>query len=437
MTEKLTLIVSKKMSKTEDSRVRLTASAREVLCSSGYDTELVGSKGSRRLKVHESFSDDIKYARSVGYSLKELKHIGFVTGSVFKQLTGTNTNTATGILITKVSNLKPEVVPKTSEIINKTLIGADPEFLLFDNNSNVIRANTIIQKEGRIGSDGAMAEVRPPPTTNPMDLVQNIADAFKDTTLTDKISNYKWSAGVYHKDNVRDYPIGGHIHLGNPEGIEKLTSEKKTFLFAVLNKIMDELLALPLIKLDGVTLGKSRRSDCQMAMGNGGYGYYGEWRPCDGRLEHRTLSGMWLMHPVVAEFVLGTAKAIADEMFGIVVSSSYNSSIFEHKGVSNINHKRLYLSEFDDWPNIKIAAEMGCVRSSLYMSNVLNASKTSSITKPFLTNWYKQIKGMSTYKKYSKYIDGLYHILSVPRSQISKIGFDIKENWVNEKPFQI
>lgn len=430
MDGQLILVISKSMDnnknpdREESALIRMSANTRKTLKFTESDVEISGKISSKVLKVHQSFSKDIKLVKkSNKYSNSELKRIGFVTTDVFKSLTDVTTKSDNNIWISKT--------PSTM------LIGADPEFLLFDNDNNVVRANNILQKPGKIGSDGAMIEIRPDPTIDPLKLVENMQEIFRNEDLTNSIKDLNWQAAVYYKDNVRDYPVGGHIHLGNPKGITTLTSPAKFFLFSVLNKIMDELLAVPLIKLDGTNLGKSRRSECQMAMGNNGYGYYGEWRSCDGRLEHRTLSGLWLMHPVVAEFVLGTAKAIADEMFGIIDHADYNVDMFKLKGMALQNHKELYSSQFDGWDNIKIAKEMGCVKSSGYMADILNTSKAKSITKPYLTKWYSKMKRMHSYKKYSKYIDGLYTILSMPKKEFNAVGFDIKANWVEGKEFPI
>lgn len=208
-------------------------------------------------------------------------------------------------------------------------------------------------------------------------------------------------------------------------------------MFGIFNKILDELLSLPMIKLDGQDLGECRRSKCQMAMGNNGYGFYGEWRPCDGRLEHRTLSGLWLMHPVVAEAVLGTAKAIADEMFGLVEDKGYDLAYIRHPDIGFDDHKYLYRAEFDDWDKIGIAKDLRCIQSSSYMRSMLNASKAKSITKSFLTKWYSDMKKLSTYKQYAKHIDMLYAILSLPQKKISDVGFDLKKNWVEGKKFSM
>jgi len=426
MNKKMILVVSdnmdanKKPDRDEDSLVRLSAVARKSFDLDASQVEVTGIAKHGMLNIHQAFSKDVKFAKNK-FSTTELKRVGFVTTRMFKRLTGKVAKTAEDVWI--------------SETPLTTLIGADPEFLLFDASGNVVRANNILGKPGKIGSDGAMIEIRPDPSPDPETLVKNMKDIFKDRQLTDPIKDLDWQAAIYHKDDVRDYPVGGHIHLGNPVGIAKLSSPAKIFLFAVMNKIMDELLALPLIKLDGTDLGKSRRSECQMAMGGVGYGYYGEWRPCDGRLEHRTLSGLWLMHPFMAECVLGTAKAISEELFKRVEDSGYDKDTFNHPGIALNDHKFLYRGEFDDWSSINLAKDLECVSSSAYMANMLNQSKARSITKPFLKKWYNKMKKLSTYQKYAKAIDGLHSILSLPGNSVHAVGFNIKENWLGGKKF--
>ncbi len=413
---------NKKPDRDENSLVRLSAVARKSFELEDSQVELTGTAKQSMLNTHQAFSKDVKFAKSK-FSPTELRRVGFVTTQMFKRLTGKTAKIAEDVWISKT--------PFT------TLIGADPEFLLFDMEGNVVRANNILGKPGKIGSDGAMIEIRPDPSPNPETLVKNMSAIFEDRHLTAPIKDLDWQAAIYHKDNVRDYPVGGHIHLGNPVGIAKLSSQAKIFLFAVMNKIMDELLALPLIKLDGTDLGKFRRSECQMAMGNNGYGYYGEWRPCDGRLEHRTLSGLWLMHPFIAECVLGTAKAISEELFQRVENEGYNRSAFNHPGIALGDHKFLYRGEFDDWGSINLARDLECISSSAYMANMLNQSKARSITKPFLKKWYNKMKKLSTYQKYSKAIDGLHSILVLPRNSVHEVGFNIKENWLGGKKFPV
>jgi len=416
--------LNKKQNRNENELIRVAAATRRHMNFKNDTISLTTKRNddSVTVGVFHAFITDIRRLQESGkYTPEQIKRVGFVTSEVFN----------------KINNIdvKPKDKPKDKPA--ETLIGADPEFLLFNVDGDVVSANNVMSKAGKIGSDGAMAEIRPDPATDPSVLVDNITTLLTNKEITKYILPYSWIAGVYHKDGVRDYPIGGHIHLGNPADINKLSTERKMFLFAVINKIMDELLAVPLVKLDGDELGKHRRSECKMALGNMGYGYYGEWRQCDGRLEHRTLSGLWLMHPEIAKCVLGTAKAIANEVFGILSSESYKDSMFLHPTIHVNDHKSLYRAEFDDWESISIAKMLGCTRASSSMKVMLDTSKARHITKNFLSEWYTRMKGLSTYNKYSAYIDKMYAILSLPRNEAIKVGFNIKENWVDGKPFKI
>lgn len=435
--QSLILVVSDNMNKNkkpdrnERGLVRMGASARKNIALGADNLMLSHKTRSSMLRVHRAFSSDIKKLKEEGYSPADLRKVAFVTGDTFKKLTESNRR----ILKSNVFIGPPEK-PKKAPF--SMLIGADPEFLLFNTEGNVVHANNVLPKPGPIGSDGAMIEVRPDPDENPIQVVDNMMNIFSNKSLTSKIEDYVWKAAIYHKNTQRDYPVGGHIHLGNPPGMSKcISGQSKSYLFAVFNKIMDELLAIPLIKLDGADLGRSRRSDCQMSMGQGGYGFYGEWRPCDGRLEHRTLSGLWLMHPKVAEAVLGSAKAIAEEMYKIAYEQDFVKSLYKHPDIGIGSYKHLYRPEFDDWGSITLSATMDCTQSSSYMASMLNTSKAKSVTKAYLRKWYKKMRRLSTYSKYSTQIDKLYAILSVPRKEVTEVGFDLKKNWLEGKGFPI
>jgi hypothetical protein len=423
---KLLLVVSDKMDtnkkpdREENILIRLPKKARESV-----NLPLINlGVGKPRLKVFEAFSQDIKSVINKGICDKEtIGNVAFVTSTTFKKVFPNSNDTFGEINYLKTTD---------TDEVNIT-IGADPEFLLFNDEGNVIRANNIMAKGGKIGSDGAMAEVRPDPSDDPVVVSNNILDIFSNTELIKPIENFIWKASVYFKDVQRDYPVGGHIHLGNTQFVDGIPMPTRNILFSTMNKILDELLALPMIKIDGKDEGKNRRSNCQMALGNQGYGYYGEWRMCSGRLEHRTLSGLWLMHPTIASGVLAAAKTITEEAHRFLLSGGYNPKLFTHREVNTKNYRIMYNDEFDGWSSIPLAKEMGCIKSSSYMKNVLNNSTSSSINAKFLKSWYNKMKNMAGYKKYPDQIDALHEILSMPRKEVVKIGMDIKENWLNKK----
>ena len=425
---------NKKETRDEHSLIRMPASSREAFSFPKSTVVVEHDQSAAKLNIHEAFASDIKLLKSKEkFTAEQFKQVGFVTTETFRKF-----STSPGSLLTNNVFVGMELPPKPKpKAPIDILIGADPEFLLFDAEGNVVRANNIIPKEGLIGSDGAMVEIRPEPSECPDTLIKNMYTILEGAAKSSKIRDFLWKAAIYHKDNQRDYPVGGHIHIGNPDGINPIKGNTRNTLFAVLNKILDELLALPLIKLDGHELGKFRRSECQMAMGNHGYGYFGEWRTCNGRLEHRTLSGLWLMHPMLATCVIGTAKAIAEEVYTHLDNKNYESVMYKHPDIALNNYSQLYKPEFNDWEAIPIAADMQCTKPSSYMISMLNSSKDRSVTKRFMEVWYNKLKQLSTYKKYSVHIDKLYAILSLPAPKIHETGFDIKKNWLENKQLSI
>lgn len=416
---------NKKENRSENNLIRMSKKARQFMkftedqveIWSAGDTATDRKKSAILLNIFHAYSEDLdglKKSKDV-----DINRVGFVTTKIWN----------------RVTNGKNEQNVWISTGVHDTVIGADPEFLLFDEDGNVVRANNVIGKQGVIGCDGAMAEIRPAPAITPEGLIKNIRSIFSDKNLTSPITQYKWIAGCYYRDSSRDYPMGGHIHIGNPLKVARMTLNKREMFFNVLNKIMDELLSIPCIRLDN-DMGNKRRTQCQMS-NTGGWGYFGEWRTCDGRLEHRTLSGMWLMHPSLAKCVVGTAKAISDDVFKKWANENFNHGYIIPKKYADRSRDYFLADSFKDWHNLPICKDTNACMSSKELKEILNNSKSSDIDKAFLSKWHKKMRELSTYNKYSKYIDGLKEMLTIPITDISKWDRNIKDNWLGSKKFTV
>ena len=299
---------------------------------------------------------------------------------------------------------------------------------MFNEDGGIVRANNVLSYNGPVGCDGAMAEVRPVPAITPEELVKNIEVLLKDKKLTKAIQSYDWVAGCYFKDQHRDYPVGGHIHIGNPMRIARMSTDNRVEFFKIFNKILDELLAIPMIKIDGADLGRARRTECTM----GKYGFFGEFRTCNGRLEHRTLSGMWLMHPILTTLVLGTAKAIIDEVYRHVADNDYKPA---YMFPSKLRGAHIWEPNFDQWKSFPLANDMNCILDSRSMVELLHKSAASKISAKFLSSWYSRMKQLSTYKMYAKYIDGLYEVLKNSTKAFHDYDKVLQKTWLGNAKF--
>lgn len=374
------------------------------------------------LDIFHAYSADLKKLKDMTtkgeLTASEASRVGFVTTKMWNKVTGGSKDRNIWI----------------STGVHDTVIGADPEFLLFNSNGEVVRANNVMSKAGLVGCDGAMAEIRPKPSTSPSGLIRNIKKILGDTKLTAPIRDYEWRTGCYHKDNARDYPMGGHIHVGNPAKVARMSLPNRELFFNVLNKIMDELVAIPCIRLDG-EMGRKRRTQCQMNSGGGGFGWFGEWRPCNGRLEHRTLSGMWLLHPSLAKCVIGTAKAVTDEVFKRWANEKFSHRYIIPAQYESYSKQRMNENSFDSWGKLPICKDLDACMSSQKLRRTLNDSKGGDITNKMLKGWHGKMKRLSTYRQYSTYIDGLKEILAAPIDKIASWDRKIQNNWLRDRRF--
>jgi len=444
--QKLILIASesmddnKKPDRDEDTLIRMSSVTRKNMgfsedsvevCPAGATAENQIARA-KMLSIFKAFRADLNQAKAMvekgDLTKAELKRVGFVTSKTLNNINGA---------LGKKHNKNIWV----ADSIENTVLGADPEFLLFNKeNNNIIRANSILSKTGALGSDGAMAEIRPKPATTTEALIINMKKILSDDAAVKHIDKYKWAAACYHKDANRDYPVGGHIHIGTPIKIARLDGKTKEAFFRVLNKVIDELLAIPLIKLDGKSEGNQRRTKCAMCTtGNGGYGFFGEMRVPNGRLEHRTLSGMWLTHPSIAKAVFGTAKAIVDEVFKLVADKNFdkNYMCLFRNGDDTTKIGKMWQKGFKEWGNLGLTKDTQCLRSSDEMIKILNESDPSIINAAYLKKWLSTMKGFSTYNNNSKYILGLHEILKISAGELQNYDRELQKNWLENKKFMV
>lgn len=370
------------------------------------------------LNIFHSYKKDVKRIKTLvndgELSSEESNRVGFVTKDVYDRIINGDNNNVW-----------------ISETTEEIPIGADPEFLLFGKDGNVISAARIpnFSYYAQIGSDGAMAEIRPDPAITADGLVGNIRKLFNDENLTEPIEDFQWKSGCYYRDASRSYPIGGHIHFGNPLRVHKIDTDSRMNFFRIANKILDELLSIPMMRLDG-HIGNGRRTQSNM----GFYGYFGECRMAAGRLEHRTLSGVWLSHPELAEAVIGTAKAIMEEIYRHVENRKFDLSYMTHDYAKS---SLIFDRDFNQWGEIHLTKDLKCVRSSEEMHDILNKSDFEYVNSAFLKKWYSRMKSMSNYEQYSTSIDKLYAILKAPEKKILSLNTNLRDGWVNEIKFDI
>lgn len=404
---------NKKDDRDERSLIRMPAQSRSAIGhEEGYPVEVwAGDDVDSRLNTSlvltpfMAYSDDIRVAKQrEGYQEGDV--LGFVTSENYKRLS---------------SGAKEGLVFNVTSGIHGCILGCDPEFLLFEGDE-IVDANRVMPKQGRVGSDAVMAELRPAPSLTPSGLIANIKDILtEDCKVIDK---YDWKAACCYRSPHRPYYVGGHIHINTPAIIgRKLASEtQRRPLFGVMNKIIDEYVSMPMVRLDGKE-GSLRRNARDLM---GPFGHFGGWRFCDGRLEHRTLSGMWLSHPNIAEPMFGVVQCVVDSIFIHIENSVYSTDMLHPK----IDARQMYNSDFDSWDQIPLAKNMGCTRSSGEVREWLHSSLPGKVTKAYLSSWKQSLGTLPAYTdETEEHVRVLTDILSTPVKDLEKTSRDIRRNW--------
>jgi len=433
MKKQLILVVSDSMDnndkRNEETLIRMGGKARENLgLADQKDVELWPTNTtsdrinrSKLLKIHQAYAEDMKKLISDGMSRDKRFRVGFVTAEVFEYICGNGADGKSDVWI--------------SDSIDDTVIGSDPEFILLDNNNSVKYAQRVRglsnDKLSKFSADGPLAELRPDPMIDVEGFVNSIQDLLREHPSAETIKAYKWKAGCCHLgkgdfDNRNEWPIGGHIHVGTPKQMSgKLKNDSyRNIYYITMQRVLDELLSIPMMRIDKKGESIPRRKK---------YGAYGDYRTEHGRLEHRTLSGMWMAHPRLALITLGTAKAIIDSFYKMLESKNYDKKYL----LGDLSTGSNLFSNCQDWTKSPILKDMGiAIKSSGEMCDILNKYNIQ-FNKTYINKIRKILRKLPTYRKYSEYIDGLMELISLPQQEINRIDCDIKKSWVRNKGFII
>jgi hypothetical protein len=447
MKAQLLLVVSPKMDanrkqgRNEDGLIRLGSHARENLgLTTDKSIELWPDTGSaddrinraRALEIFEAYKEDLKGLKNSGIPEEEYLRSGFVTSKTFEVVCRDRQKKKDKIWI--------------ADSITDTVIGGDPEFMLFNKNGKMISASRCLEFVSDLGNDGHLAELRPKPATTPKDFVKNIESILKSRANDKKISNLGWMSGCYYKGPYHDggvdydmiFAVGGHIHFGTPvmlvRAMEKMNSASKLVMYQCMKKTLDEFVAIPCMRLDGMDESTKRRDYHN-------YGALHDIRTDHGRLEWRTLSGMWMSHPVLAKAVLGASKAVSHAFFQYLEKNKYKKEVIFPEELSirddQITNNQAFLltnMKFEGWSSIPVTKELGAVTPTKVMYDILHKGLIE-FKKTYFTKLRKMFESLSSYKEYKEEIDMFLEVVSLPAEELEGLDRDIKAGWLEKKAF--
>jgi len=248
-----------------------------------------------------SMDQESKWVKQL--AVRSIYALGLTAGEVE---IGVRTPTRAHVLRVRPQAQEPQVaeaewfaLPQPSPSGQPVVLGADPEFMLLDEEGRLVLASRFFPRHGLIGCDAAryreeplphhhpIAEIRPDPAEDPAVLLHCLYEALRAAQERVPAPSLRWLAGGMP---FRGYPIGGHIHISGAP------------LHFRLLRTLDAYLALPLVLIEDEGCIQRRPR----------YGFLGDFRIKEhGGFEYRTLPS-WLISPVVAGGVLALAKLVAE-----------------------------------------------------------------------------------------------------------------------------
>jgi hypothetical protein len=440
MKAKLVLVISDKMDSNqkqdryEDRLIRMGERARNNLGLKDEKSVELWPNGSTKdrisrskvLDIFQAYASDLKKAK-MAVSAKDFNNVGFVTSKTYKFICTDKGKKKSNIWI--------------ADTIEDTIIGADPEFVLMNGDGTIKYASEVagFSHADILGSDGPLAEVRPDPAVDISDFVRNIKHILNNHENVELIKKYKWMSGCYYYAKQEDsyertWPLGGHIHIGTParlaRAIDSFGKFYETSVYSCLDRVLDEYVAIPAIKIDGKKNSNLRRKE---------FGEFGDVRTNHDRLEYRSLSGEWLTHPKMAEIVVGTVKAIAHEFFKILDEGDYkHAMVMTGKQQSSDDEDDFEFFDIGSnyWKDIEMMKYFSTTKSSDAMREILDKSKIE-FSKQYFTKLKAKLRNLSVYKNYSEYIDAFIEVVSLPNDVLKDRDKELKRTWKGKAKFVV
>lgn len=297
------------------------------------------------------------YALNLDYGIVKIGVTGGAKPWVLFVNSTPDTNNEVNDLFTEaISSFEDKWLRSIDVVTKEVILGADPEFVIQGENGKLIMASKYLPKNGQAGCDriwtnndrNQLPLAELRPTPS-SDPSKLILNLYNSMIIANKKINSRNLKWLAGAMPIPGYPIGGHIHFSN------------IWLNSFLLRALDNYLTLTVILLED-TNGRSRRPK---------YGFLGDYRvQFHGGFEYRTLPS-WLVSPKITKGVIVLAKLIAE-----------NYRDLEQNPLQNRDVQKAYYSG------------------------------DKSVLRPVVLNLWREIKRLSDFKLYEKYLLPLEELIN-------------------------
>lgn len=282
-------------------------------------------------------------------------------------------------------------------------LGCDPEAFLVDRRTgDIVMAHRLLDKNGDVGSDGALIEFRPVPSVNEEIVVQNIAKLIRKARILIESCQTNRQIAMVGASAFKGLTAGFHLHYGLPNRLLGFGTRSPQWRIATLmTSAFDYYIGVPSIIPEG-NEDNHRRSAKYIR-----YGKPGEFR-LDGRtFEYRLPGGVNMTHPKLACGLMALGAVVVEDLVSrLNTSTDYFSNLDEIQ--TNDDLKVLY-------PNLP-STEQLC--SIICNPNIGPARRQ-------LDSIRKDLRDMVGYKTREKSIECYFDCLE----QDVKYNNNLEANW--------
>lgn len=199
-------------------------------------------------------------------------------------------------------------------------IGCDPEFIFLTKDGGIVNAEEFLPHHGKLGSDGALGELRPLHGTHESEVTENLRKLI--STIPENLPNKDIRAEAHSEKS--GFLIGFHLHMGIPNYLTKAASKEQRAVVTNAGYMFDYFIGIPSLLLEDNP--KRRFSNTE-------FGKASDWRLSSSTFEYRTPGGFNLRHPDYAKGILALGILVAKNVFSKIHELSYGG--LELKEVEN------------------------------------------------------------------------------------------------------
>jgi len=277
-------------------------------------------------------------------------------------------------------------------------LGCDPEFFLIDKNSgNIAMANRFVPKQGVVGHDGMLMELRPYPSTDENILTNSIGHLFKQCRIILNKTDEGKNIIMVGASCWKGLTAGFHLHYGLPSALLGRKSETLRMMTAVA----DYYVGIPSIIPEGNEDYYRRAFPLQA------YGKPGGYRIDNRTFEFRLPGGSCLRHPVLTKGLIALGAVVVEDFVSrLNIGTDHFINL---KKVSTFNA----ITEL--YPNISSAEKIH--------SAICNVDIT--LARNILTKIITDVREMVGYKERSKSIEPFFECIV----NSTKFSYNIEDNW--------